>query len=340
MLRQRPRRQAAERGRFQLSRCQAAAGAKRGQWLASLGDTAVMDERLAGGKDEGAELVDGTVRRPARAWACTVHDLLIHLERRGFAGAPRALGFDEQGREVLTYLPGETVGPTTPWPAWTHSDEALVDVARWLREYHAAVADYVPPRDAVWREGQSWEPGLVIGHGDPAPYNAVWTRDGLVGLIDWDNAGPIRPEDDLAWVAFSWTPLHAAEVVQREGFTALSQRRERLALFLRAYGWPGTTDEMLSRIDARLQRQIETMRATASAGDPAYQRSFTSGSTRLSSWLAHSWSASEASSPASIGQSDSRRCDSLSTVRARGVPHLPSCAGEAARRGARPAHAE
>ena len=71
----------------------------------------------------------------------------------------------------------------------------------------------------MWREGQSWEPGPVVGHGDPAPYNAVWTKDGLVGLIDWDNAGPIRAADDLAWVAFSWTPLHAPEVVVREGFT-------------------------------------------------------------------------------------------------------------------------
>ena len=104
-----------------------------------------MDQRLAGGKDAGAELVDGTVRRPSRAWTRTVHDLLTHLERRDFAGAPRPGGFDEQGREVLTYLPGETVGTMTPCPAWTHSDEALVDVGRWVRDYHAAVAEYVPP---------------------------------------------------------------------------------------------------------------------------------------------------------------------------------------------------
>ncbi len=231
-----------------------------------------MTERLPGGKDAGAELVDGTVRRPVRAWTSAVHDLLRHLEHGGFAGAPRALGFDDRGREVLTHLRGETVGRRQPWPAWTHSTPALDQVGRWLRDYHDAVADYVPAVDAVWREAGRWAPGLIIGHGDPAPYNAVWTGRGLVGLIDWDNAGPVHADDDLAWVAFSWTPLHAADVVEREGFTALSERRERLERLLRAYGWSGTPDQMLTRVDARLQHQVTTMRATAAAGDPAYQR--------------------------------------------------------------------
>ena len=173
---------------------------------------------------------------------------------------------------MLSYLPGRTVGNAEPWPAWTHSDEALEDVGRWLHGYHVAVSNYVPPVNAVWREGRCWQPGLIIGHGDPAPYNAVWNDNGLIGLIDWDNAGPIEAADDLAWVAFSWTPLHAREVVEREGFTAFSRRRERLERILTAYRWEGTTDALLGRIDARLQQQIVTMRATASAGDPTYQR--------------------------------------------------------------------
>jgi thiamine kinase-like enzyme len=41
-----------------------------------------------------------------------------------------------------------------------------------------------------------------VGHGDSAPYNAVWSDEGLIGLIDWDDAGPMRVRDDLAWVAF------------------------------------------------------------------------------------------------------------------------------------------
>ena len=107
------------------------------------------------------------------------------------------------------------------------------------------MADYVPAVGAAWHEGRRWTPGRIVGHGDPAPYNAVWTGQGLVGLIDWDNAGPVHVDDDLAWVAFAGTPLHAAEVVERGGFTASWARRGRLERLLHAYGWSGTADEML-----------------------------------------------------------------------------------------------
>ena len=46
----------------------------------------------------------------------TVHALLRYLEEAGFAGAPRALGFDSSGREMLSDLPGETIGDRVPWP--------------------------------------------------------------------------------------------------------------------------------------------------------------------------------------------------------------------------------
>lgn len=231
-----------------------------------------MDQPLAGGRDQGAVLVDGSVRRSVRPWTHTVHDLLRYLAARGFPGAPRVVGFDDHGREMLTFLPGRTVGHSQPWPAWTHSGQALDQVGEWLRDYHRVVADYIPPSNAVWREGQSWQPGLIVGHGDPAPYNAVWNDAGLVGFIDWDNAGPVTPEDDLAWVAFSWTPLHARAVVRREGFTAFRERRTRLERLLAAYGWQGTTQDVIGRIDARIRHQVTVMRTTAARGDPAYQQ--------------------------------------------------------------------
>jgi len=36
------------------------------------------------------------------------------LEREGFDGAPRAFGFDDQGREVLTYIEGEVARRGVP----------------------------------------------------------------------------------------------------------------------------------------------------------------------------------------------------------------------------------
>ncbi len=234
-------------------------------------------ERLDGGFDEGASLVDGIVHRTGGAWTASVHALLAHLEAAGFEGAPRPLGVNAAGREMVSFLPGETVGNARPWPAWTHSESALVDVAAWLRRYHAAVADFVPPTDARWREGETWRPGLIVAHNDAAPYNAVWNADGLVGFVDWDMAGPVAVELDVAWVAFSWTPFHAPHVVAAEGFTDLAARLPRLELFLREYQWAGTTDDILALIGQRLTLQLTLMTQAAASGDPTYQRMLSAG---------------------------------------------------------------
>ncbi len=73
---------------------------------------------LPGGNTTGAVLIDGVIHKRASPWTPTVHALLRYLEEAGFPGAPRALGFDSSGREMLSYLPGETIGDRMPWPAW------------------------------------------------------------------------------------------------------------------------------------------------------------------------------------------------------------------------------
>lgn len=186
------------------------------------------------------------------------------------------MGIDVDGRDTVSFLRGQTVGNSLPWPSWTHSSSALTDVARWLRRYHAAVADFVPPKDASWREGGVWRPGLIVAHNDAAPYNAVWTADGLVGFVDWDMAGPVRQELDVAWVAFSWTPLHAPHVVAAEGFTDLGSRLSRLSVFLREYRWQGTTSDVLDLVAERLTVQLTLMTRAAST-DPTYQRMLAAG---------------------------------------------------------------
>lgn len=129
----------------------------------------VKEHALAGGNTGGAVRIGDTVRRAAGPWTPAVHALLRHPQATGFAGATRALGCDDQGREILSFLPGNAAGDHRLWPSWVHSDEALVQVARWLRDYHRVVADFQPPPDAVWREGAPWRPGLIVGHNDAAP---------------------------------------------------------------------------------------------------------------------------------------------------------------------------
>lgn len=228
------------------------------------------EERLPGGNTGGAVRVGDTVRRAAGRWTPSVHALLRHLEGVGFERAPRALGFDEWGREVLSYLPGEVVGSMRPWPAWVYGEDALREVGGWLREFHEAVAGFVPPADAVWREGGAWRPGLVVGHNDAAPYNAAWADGRLAGFFDWDFAAPVTREYDLAFTAFSWVPLHARRVVAAEGFTAFERRPARLRLMLDAYGWTGPLGPFVETVRQRVGDSARGIRRNAAAGDPAY----------------------------------------------------------------------
>ena len=46
--------------------------------------------------------VGDTVRRPRRPTSPSTWALLDHLERVGFDGAPRFLGLDDRGREMLS----------------------------------------------------------------------------------------------------------------------------------------------------------------------------------------------------------------------------------------------
>ncbi len=97
---------------------------------------------LAGGSMTTVVRVGDTVRRPTGRWTPAVHSLLQHLEDVGFEGAPRVLGFDDQGREVLTYLPSE---PAARW-----SDDVLIGAAHLVRRLHDALDDFVaPPRSRL-----------------------------------------------------------------------------------------------------------------------------------------------------------------------------------------------
>src|SRR5262245_66544813 len=61
---------------------------------------------LGGMSMRGVVRVGDTVRRPVNANSDYVHGLLLHLEQRGFEGAPRYLGIDHKGREILSFIEG------------------------------------------------------------------------------------------------------------------------------------------------------------------------------------------------------------------------------------------
>lgn len=187
--------------------------------------------------------VGETVRRPRRATSSATEALLRHLERVGFEGAPRYLGIDERGREILTYIPGEAAIP--PYPEWALADQALVSVAELLRDYHRAVATFDPA-------GHEWpEPlpgpfrGGLVSHNDPNLDNIIFGGGRAVALIDFDLASPGSAAWDLACASRLWTPLRES----RDAPKATRRRTlERLALFADTYG--ASAQERAAMIEA------------------------------------------------------------------------------------------
>ena len=101
---------------------------------------------LAGGTTNVGRVtrVGDTVRRPRRPTSEATEALLEHLEQVGFSGAPRYLGSDERGREVLSYIPGEA--PIPPYPEWAFTDATLVSVAGLLRALSRCRLEFRPER--------------------------------------------------------------------------------------------------------------------------------------------------------------------------------------------------
>ena len=162
---------------------------------------------LSGGNiSSGVVRVGDTVRRPTGPWTPAVHALLNHLHGVGFRAAPRPLGIDEEGREVLTFIPGDVA-----WPNPFHQldgDDQLRHVAYLIRDYHDAVAGFVPPPDAQWQALIPADGDEIIAHHDLAPWNLI-VNDHQWAFIDWDVAAPGTRLWDLAYAAHGFVPLSA-----------------------------------------------------------------------------------------------------------------------------------
>jgi hypothetical protein len=222
---------------------------------------------LAGGNENVVVQVGDSVRRAVHPWTPAVHALLRQLDANGFVESPSVLGFDAQGREVLTMIPGK-VGHYPLTPEMT-TDASLVACARMLRRCHAAATIQPGWGDLPWRyrdpDPASWE---VICHGDVAPYNIVYREGMPVGLIDFDVAGPGPRMWDIAYAAYRLAPLASDVNCLDFGFGGPPDRVRRLALFLDAYGVEDRS-ELLEMAIARVTALRDDILARAAAGDPS-----------------------------------------------------------------------
>jgi hypothetical protein len=230
----------------------------------------VSDSEIAlpGGKLNRVVRVGNTVHRSAGPWTPTVHALLRHVRSNGFRFAPEPFGYDDEGREVLEYVSGDTIGDAYPWPSWVWSETLLEQVGRAAADYHSAVADFHPPEPAAWQYPPVDNSPLICHH-DLAPYNVV-TDDGELGaIIDWDLAGPGSVQSELAFIAWQWVPLWRPESTRSLGWDEPPDIGRRLRLLLDSYGLEersGFIDHVISRV----VQHYESIVVRAAEGIPAY----------------------------------------------------------------------
>jgi hypothetical protein len=191
----------------------------------------VTEEPLYGGLISGRCVrVGDTVRRPWLPSSAAVQHLLSHLERRGFAGAPRPLGSDEQGREMVSWVDGEPTFGAARSPLLQPG--AVHALGAFARRLHEALGGYTAPTDAHWQTDCG---GNTFVHGDLGVWNVVWLGDEPIAAVDWELAGPGEHLADLAMLAKSAVPLVPDERVLPT-WKEIPPRRERLEELCHGYG--------------------------------------------------------------------------------------------------------
>lgn len=225
------------------------------------------EHALTGGHLAGAVRQGDTVHRARGAWTPAVHALLGYLNEHGFRAAPRVLSVDGDGREILTFIPGETVGEP-PWPAWVWDDRVLVETGALLADYHRVVRGFRPPVSVRWRHTTGApQPGQVVCHNDVGPQNMVFRDGSIVGLIDWDWAQPAAPAWDLGHAAWLGVPLFSLDACRRHGVTlTVDGQIRRLDLLCASYGLQRTAG-FVELILARVRASIEWIVTAQQRGD-------------------------------------------------------------------------
>jgi len=198
---------------------------------------------LTGGRTTtGVVRIGDTVHRPIGARAAFTHELLRHLGAREFVGAPRFLGVDSLGREVLSFLPGDV-----PSELGGFSDAQLVAAARLLRKLHDATLD------CSLRAQHE-----IVCHGDASPCNCVFVDGMPAAFIDFDNTHAGSRLDDIGYAAWLWIDIGNDDLsVDRQG--------QRVADFFLAYGLEA---------DGAIAAIIAAQRALAARTDSADVRAW------------------------------------------------------------------
>jgi len=186
-----------------------------------------------GNATEGVVRLGDTVRKPWEPTTPAVHELMRTVATAG-VDVPAAMGRDDQGRQILEFVPGT---PALDAPPLTLDE--LARVGRLIRAIHDASEGFAPSALPPWEpllpvpEG----PADLICHGDLTPWNLILGERWV--FIDWDGAAPSTRLWDLAYSAQAFTLNDVQELP--------STSAGRLAALVDGYGADGALRAALPR---------------------------------------------------------------------------------------------
>lgn len=128
---------------------------------------------LEGGRENQIIHIGDCVHRPTGPWTKQVHNLLNHLREKGFYSAPKLFGFDDEGREIVSFIKGDV--SNYPLSTYAYSSNALISAANLLRNFHEASQSFLVGLASGQKCWQlpARDPREVMCHGDFAPYNVI-----------------------------------------------------------------------------------------------------------------------------------------------------------------------
>jgi hypothetical protein len=174
----------------------------------------VTEEPLGGGNNAREVVrVGGTVHRARDAGSGFAARVLAYLESAGYPYAPRYLGVDDGGRDILSYIPGQT----TDHPS-QRADGAYARGGVMLRLLHETTAGHLLAAGRV-----------CVLHGDPGRFNTIFWQGLPAAFIDWSSCRPGDRLDDLGYLAWTWC-------IQSLGHVPIAEQARHLRELRDGYG--------------------------------------------------------------------------------------------------------
>lgn len=212
------------------------------------------------------------VLRPTNPHSATIHRLMVHMRASGFGGIPDVVGIESDGRERLTFVPGDV--PLSPFPEWSLTDDVLASTTGLLKRFHDATAGFRRTDGDTWSremaDPHAGAPDDVVCHNDVCPENVVYRNGVAIAILDLDFAAPGRRIYDVAAFARMCVPVDGPAGAALSGRAHLDPFN-RLRVVADAYGLDhDQRRDLVDVLGDQIGRGGEFVRRRVEAGEQAF----------------------------------------------------------------------